>query len=107
MSGGTGIGDSIDKIAGGANRKGSFFIGTVAITFGKYAYLVVNADCVFTVLQTNTDRDCLLGHDPDSDLGGGLNLATQTISKGMVIYPPDQETFLNVTLSSGSVLAYS
>lgn len=97
---------AIDTIAGGANQKGSFFIDTNAVTFGEYQYLVANADCVFTVLQTNTDRDLLLGHGEGGDLGGGLNLAGQTVGKGMVIYPPDRETIRNVTLSSGSVLAY-
>ncbi len=113
MSGGTGIGDSIDKIAGGANRKGSFFIGTSAVTFGTYAYLVVNADCIFTTLETNVGRDCLAGHlgqgsfQPGETESDGLNLSGATVSKGMVIYPPNQETFLNITLSQGSLLAYS
>jgi len=98
---------SIDTIAGGANLTGSFFIDTVAVTFGEYRYLVVNADCVFTVLQTNTGRDLLLGHGAGGDLGDGLNLAGQTVGKGMVIYPIGRETIKNVTLSSGSVLAYS
>lgn len=97
---------SLDLIAGGANFKGSFFIDTNAVTFGKYRYLVVNADCVFTTLQTNTDRNLLLGHGEGGDLGGGLNLAGQTVGKGMVIYPIGVETIKNVTLSSGSVLAY-
>lgn len=99
-------GHSVDTIAGGANQKGSTFITTDAVTWGEYQYLVVNADCVFTVLQTNTDRDLLLGHGEGGDLGEGLNLAGQTVAKGMVIYPIGRETIKNITLASGSVLAY-
>ena len=102
-----GDGYSIDKMAGGSDNLGSYLIDSnQAVTWGKYQYLVVNDDCVFTVLQTKTDRNLLLGHGAGGDLGGGLNLAGVTVAKGMVIYPPDRETILNVTLSSGSVLAY-
>ena len=102
-----GDGYSIDKMAGGSDQRGSYYIDSAqAVTWGKYQYLVVNADAVFTVLQTNTDRNLLLAHGAGGDLGGGLNLAGVTVAKGMVIYPPDRETILNVTLSSGSVLAY-
>lgn len=100
------LGQSINVIAGGANSLGSFYIDTVAVTFGKYQYLVIDADCVFTVLQTNTGRDLLLGHGEGGDLGGGLNLAGKTVAKGMVIYPIGIETIKNVTLLSGSVIAY-
>ena len=104
---GPGDGKSIDKMAGGSNNRGSYYIDSAqAVTWGAYQYLVVNADAVFTVLQTNTDRNLLLAHGAGGDLGPGLNLATFTIAKGMVIYPPDNELILNVTLASGSVLAY-
>ncbi len=97
---------AIDTIAGGANQLGSFFIDTTAVTFGKFQYLVVNVDCVFTVLTTNTGRDLLLDHGEGGDFGDGLNLAGQTVGKGLVIYPIGRETIKNVTLSIGSVLAY-
>lgn len=105
----SGDGFNIDKMAGGSNELGSIFIDTTAVTWGKFQYLVVNADCVFTVLTTNLNRDCLLGHEAiadTNDYNDGLNLAGQTVTKGMIIYPPKGETFLNITLSSGSVLAY-
>ncbi len=109
---GPGDGNSIDKMAGGSNNRGSKFIDTAAVTWGDFEYLVVNADCVFTTLTTDVGRDCLLGHlaegsfQPGESESDGLNLAGQTVAKGMVIYPPNEELFKDVTLSSGSVLAY-
>ena len=68
---------------------------------------------VYSTLSTNeTNRNCLSGHEeiPDyqakDNYNDGLNLAGATIAKGMVIYAPKGETFKNITLSSGSVLAY-
>lgn len=105
-----GDGFNIDKIAGGSNNLGSYLITSgQAVSWGQYQYLVVNEDCVFTVLSTAGGKDLLPAHNGSGT--GGLNLTGMTVTKGMVIVPigdtskPDN-LIKNVTVSSGSVLAY-
>jgi len=97
----------LELLTGGTEGIGSYLIDSnQAVTWGKFQYLVMNEDTVFTTLQTKTGRDLLLAHAAGGDLGDGLNLAGVTVGKGMVIVPPAGELILNITISSGSVLAY-
>lgn len=107
----------LQKLTGGTKKLGSYFIDSnQAVTWGDYEYLVVNAECVFTVLQTISSRNLLAAHAVDDGFGDGLNLSGATVAKGIVIYPPlsprsgnagsNDDNILNVTLSSGSVIAY-
>ena len=100
-----GDGFNIDKMAGGSNNLGSYFINSSqAVSWGEFQYLVVNADCVFSVLTTSANRNLMTAHTGDGS--GGMNIGTNTISKGMVIVPPNNEFITAVTITSGSVLAY-
>lgn len=101
-----GVAEWLSRMAGGNQQLGSVLITSAqAVTWGEYQYLVVNEDCIFTVLTTETERDLLLGHN-DPDGSGGLNYAGATITKGMIIVAPGNELILNITVSSGTVLAY-
>lgn len=105
---GLGSGESVSqkRMAGGSQQLGSYLINSSeAVTWGQYEYLVVNADCVISVLTTDKNRNLLLGNN-DPDGSGGINIDGITLSKGMFIYSPDYELIRDVTIDSGSVMAY-
>ena len=85
--------NELEKITGG--HKGLLFIDA-AVTDKKFHTLVVNADCVLTVLTDNEGVNLLKLY----------GLGSKTLKAGMIINT-NGSPIKNVTPSSGSLIGYN